>query len=946
MLLAGAALAAVAATSPARAQEAEEADPAYTPIDGTEAETQPLHGTVNPFYGTLNPFHGTLNPFYGDIGAFWGTLNPFYGDIGAFWGTLNPFYGDIVAFHGPIVPFDPNAPALGEIGTYWQDFGSHWHGTEGLWSDPLSGTALTLKLDEMIARTELTWGAAVNAQTGKSVRAAVLDPLFARYGIDPNDPHTLQALSSDRRAQFFLDWYDGLMGYAGIDRPDHWMRTVNWTPAMTQQQGSGADSIIGLLDATATGDPDIADNVAWSGGFSAVVGGHGVGVASLMVAAHDRQGVMGIAPNATVIAYNPFDSTGTASWRAIRTGVLSLAERGSSVINMSLGVSGHTLHPDWRKIFFDPTVHAATQGRIFVMAAGNDGRAQVANLNWNFHLDPNLIIVGSIRSDGQISSFSNTPGTACLMSRGECRERLMNRFIVAPGELILLPDGQGGFVRRNGTSFAAPLVSGAIALLHDRWPWLANHPRESVDIILRSARDAGAPGVDEIYGHGILDVGASQSPLNYGNLQFFEVRDGVMTARSAAEVRAGGVKSTWQAEGVYFHLYEPIGNTFRDFTVPMSSQLAGSVRTLTGGSEHFQRFIQRGLTDWIGGGSAGFTDTSTVEVVALPGLRASVTSSTPAAYLTGRTGEGVPHSSVRFTDVGTGLGFSAGFGNGAMAFNGQQALGLSSDHGRDGGVNPLLALASGGAFASVDLPLSGRTSVSIGTTRQHRTRALTPLQEDLERTAYRGLTPSDADALNVRVSHRASGNLTLGGSYARIRERNALLGVQSPEATDLGHGATSETATVSATLVSGGFTLAASGTLGRTRSAGNPEQGFTTRGGGVITSAFALSATRLGLFGRRDALRISVSQPLHVENGELVYKSVQVIDRQTGELGVAEQRFDVAGDPRALAAELLYAAPVLSDHGELGVFGRLEVQAEGNSDVNQFAIGSRLSFRF
>ena len=59
-----------------------------------------------------------------------------------------------------------------------------------------------------------------------------------------------------------------------------------------------------------------------------------------MVAAHDRNGVMGIAPNATVVAYNPFDSTGTASWSAIRTGVLSLAERNASIINMSLGVSG------------------------------------------------------------------------------------------------------------------------------------------------------------------------------------------------------------------------------------------------------------------------------------------------------------------------------------------------------------------------------------------------------------------------------------------------------------------------------------------------------------------------------------------------------------------------------------------------------------------------------
>ena len=957
MLLGSAALAALASASPALAQDAPPPPPAEEepvtdpdettvvgPIDGSEAPTEPLSGTINPFYGTLNPFTGTINPFYGDINPFWGTLNPFHGDIIAFWGTLNPFYGDIVAFNGTIIAFE-DAPDLGTIGTYWQDFGSHWQGTEPLWTDPLKGLELTLKLNEMIALTELTWGAAITAQTGKTVNDAFLAPLFARYGIDPDDPSTLQALSADRRAQFLLDWYDSLMLYSGIDRPDHWMRTVNWTPAITQQQGSGADSIIGLLDATATGDPDIADNVAWSGGYGATVDGHGVGVASLMVAAHDRDGIMGIAPNATVIAYNPFDSTGTASWAAIRQGVLSLASRNASVINMSLGVPGYTLHPDWRKIFFDPAVFDATRSRVFVMAAGNDGRAQLGSFQWDWNRDPNLIIVGSVRSDGQISSFSNTPGTACLMQADTCREMLMNRFIVAPGELILVPDGQGGFVRRSGTSFAAPLVSGAITLLHDRWTWLTRYPRETVDIILRSARDLGAPGVDPVYGHGLLDVAASQAPLNFNNLLFYEVRNGVITYIPAADVRAAGVDSTWEADGVFFYMYEPIGRTFRDFAVPVSSLLAGTVRTAAG-DQYFQQFVTGRMIDWINDGSSGFTDTATAEMFASPRLRVSVSGSRPEAFLMAQqTGES-PHSAIRVSDVATGFGFSAGYGNGALALNAQQGLGLSSDHGRDGGVNPLLALASGGAFASVDLQLSRGTAVSFGVTQQHLDHSRLALQSDIERAAHDGIEPYEADALNIRISQQATPNLVLSGSFARIRERNALLGVQSRRPRDLEHGAVSETATLAATLTSGGFTIAASGTIGRTRSAADPEQGFTTRGDGVITSAFALSATRQGIFGRRDALRVSVSQPLHIEQGELAYSTVEVIDRETGELGVAEQNFELAGEPRPLAAELLYATPILSGSGELGLFGRAEFQPEGELNVNQFAVGSRVSVRF
>jgi subtilisin family serine protease len=925
--------------------------PVVGPIDGTEAPTRPLYGSIDPFYGNIDPFHGTLNPFYGSIDPFWGSIDPFhgnidpfYGNIDPFWGTIDPFYGSIDPFYGNIDPFN-GAPALNTIGDYWTEFGAAWNSTESLWTNPLLGTLLTAKLNEIILRAELTWGGAVTKQSGKSFRDAFLNPLFARYAINPTNPATLRALSATKRAQFMLDWYDGLMAYAGIDRVDHWMRTVNWTPAITQQQGSGADSIIGLLDATASGDPDIADNIAWSGGYNATVSGHGVGVASLMVAAHDRKGVMGIAPNATVIAYNPFDSTGTASWAAVRQGVLSLAARNASVINMSLGVPGYTLNPDWRKIFFDPAVYDATRNRVFVMAAGNDGSTQTQNLAWDWSRDPNLIIVGSTRIDGTISDFSNRPGNACLMQGDVCRENLMDRFMVAPGELILVPDGQGGFVRRSGTSFSAPLVSGAITLLHDRWTWLANYPRETVDIILRSARDLGAPGVDAVYGHGMLDVAASQAPLNFNNLLFYESRNGVITPKSAASMVAGGVSTTWEADGVFFYMYEPIGRTFRDFAVPVSSKLVGKIGTVAG-QQYFQRFITNRLTDWVKGGSSSFTDANPVEMLATPSLRVSVSGSSPEAFLIGRRGGATPHTAMRVSDVGTGIAFSAGYGSGALAFNGDEGFGLSSDHGSDGGVNPLLGLASGGPFASIDLPLGGKTRVSVGTTRQQLDRSRIEYQTDEERAAYQGMDPYEADAMNLRISHQARHNLTISGSYARIHERDALLGVQSRERSDLDRGATSETATVGASLTSGGFTFAASGTLGRTRTVGNSEQGFTTRGAGILSSAFAVSATRMGVLGKRDALRVSLAQPLHIENGELTYNSVEVIDRQTGELGTHGQGFDLRGDPRSIAAELLYATPVFAGKGEFGLFGQARANPQSNLSLNQFALGSRLAIRF
>ena len=201
-------------------------------------------------------------------------------------------------------------------------------------------------------------------------------------------------------------------------------------------------------------------------------------------------------------------------------------------------------------------------------------------------------------------------------------------------------------------------------------------------------------------------------------------------------------------------------------------------------------------------------------------------------------------------------------------------------------------------------------------------------QQQAERAARQGIAPLDAQAMNIRISHRLTPSLTVSGAYARIRESNALLGVQSRERTDFGHGATSETATLSASFNAGdGFTFAASATLGRTRVAGNPEQGFVTEGNGVTSTAFALSATRQGLLNRGDALRLSVSQPLHIENGRLAYRSVQVVDRTTGELGIVDQPFDAEGDERTLIGELLYETPILSGNGQIGLFGRAEVSS-------------------
>ncbi len=208
-----------------------------------------------------------------------------------------------------------------------------------------------------------------------------------------------------------------------------------------------------------------------------------------------RPGRDGIAPNSTVELYNPFDQTGTASWSDVAQGIYTLYQKGAYVVNASLGVPGSVLSSDWAKILTSPQLSNRGHDLVLVKAAGNDGLTQTANVPWIGNQAPNnLILVGSVDRPTRSRGSRTRRASPASWSTNVCQQqnKLMYRYIVAPGELVLASDNHGGVARMTGTSFAAPLVTGAIALLQDRWPWLQQHAEETVQIILQSADDLGA----------------------------------------------------------------------------------------------------------------------------------------------------------------------------------------------------------------------------------------------------------------------------------------------------------------------------------------------------------------------------------------------------------------------------------------------------------------------
>ena len=949
------------------------------PIDPLYRNLRPWYRNLRPWYRNLRPWYRNLRPWDGAVTEAVIATDPFRGDIARFWGKVDPVARSAAA---GAPSYTSLAPFWDALDTRWQDNAPLREGAGSFDNNAAAYATIASGLRDLVSASKAHWGDAVTRQTGRSFEAGFADPFFARFGINPNDPASLARLDAIDQSRLYVEWYDGLMGFSGNDHVDHWMSTVNWTPRLTQTQGGGSKATIGLVDFFVAGDTDLRSKMIYAGGVSTFSSGHGAGVLSLIAASHDGKGVMGIAPNALIAAYNPFDLRGEAGWSDVTRGIIEVTrERGTaknraSVVNLSLGVSGWTLPPEWRNVFRTSAVDSQKDRTIYVIAAGNDGIVQPRNVDMDGALDSTFIVVGSVDPNGVISSFSNRPGTACLTKGTECkissptRDRpgellkesglLMNRFIVAPGELILVSDDAGGVTRQSGTSLAAPLVAGAIALIQDRWPWLKDKPRDVAKAILDSAKDLGAPGVDPVYGVGLLDVEAAQAPLNFGDLRIF-LMNGTSTSQQRTEVSAVSFanptfRQAWEAQGMFFSAFERLETTDRDFLIPLSTRLIGTTRN----GEYFQDFIFNRMLTWATSGTNGFAGQGAV--AGFSDVRRGLSLGDSSGWqmsVSGRLAGGYAtrdgfrpfrlRSTVEVTAPNNAFSLSFGDGDGAVTIGGANGFAMNSDFDPvSGGVNPLLGFANGGAHVGARTPVASGLTLSVGATQQRRN-----VQDDL-RDALQGRTFDLAhqvggyrsSALNMRMDYAARSWLGVHASLTRLDEANAFLGTRSLERSDLAGGTTTDGLSLGLDArIGSGFSLSGSATVARSRSASDTAS-LRIGGSGALSTAYQLGAAKLGVLGRADSLRLSVAQPIHLEQGALEFSSIGVIDRETGEKGVIVQRANIGQtQQRRLVLEGLYSLPILEGNGMVALFGRGEMKRP-DAPVPAFMVGGQARFAF
>jgi type VII secretion-associated serine protease mycosin len=230
---------------------------------------------------------------------------------------------------------------------------------------------------------------------------------------------------------------------------------------------TGIADLHGQLSQTVVGGGDFTGG----GGYTADVDGHGTLVASIIAARRQPSstGMVGIAPDAKLLIYReagcnvPRGNSEDAMAAAINAAVAD----GAQIINISQ--DGFTADNNLKAA----VLNAYQKNVLIVASAGNNGDSRASDGKVDYGINPvmypavyapYLLSVGAAEQNGDVAEFSETGSYV---------------GVTAPGVDVggLLPDGKVWLI--NGTSFAAPYVTGLAALL------LQNHRNWTPDTLMK-----------------------------------------------------------------------------------------------------------------------------------------------------------------------------------------------------------------------------------------------------------------------------------------------------------------------------------------------------------------------------------------------------------------------------------------------------------------------------
>ncbi|MDY6965591.1 MAG: S8 family serine peptidase [Halobacteriota archaeon] len=218
--------------------------------------------------------------------------------------------------------------------------------------------------------------------------------------------------------------------------------------------------------------------------------GHGTLCAGVIAAEDDEEGIIGIAPNASLYAVKVIGDNGLGSISDIIQGIEWCVDNDIDIASMSLGSKYHS------RSLSDTCDIAYESGMLLIAAAGNfgDGHPDTTEVSYPAFYD-SVIAVGATEEGDGIYYNSST---------GSFLE------LAAPGFGVLSTYPNGTYKIINGTSIACPHVTGAAALALASDPTLSNVKVRKW--LQATAEDLGEAGKDNAYGYGLVDAKGATEP--------------------------------------------------------------------------------------------------------------------------------------------------------------------------------------------------------------------------------------------------------------------------------------------------------------------------------------------------------------------------------------------------------------------------------------------------
>lgn len=702
------------------------------------------------------------------------------------------------------------------------------------------------------------------------------------------------------------------------------LNQVNKPYANQLGTGNGDGVVVGVVDSgIQKTHPVLASSIAAT--YNAFNGttdvtdqlGHGTHVSGLIAGSTATGGMTeGIAPGAKLAVAKVFSASGTSDSVTIGKGIDWVVNtQKAPIINLSLGASTVALQSNIQ--------NAVTKGTLVVAALGNDGKTNAASWPAEFAkqtwANGQIIAVGAVDANNKRASFSNYDPT------------LANWTVYAPGVNIISSYAnstvQGAYAGMSGTSMATPIVSGQAALIKSNWNFLT--AKDIAQVIFQSATHLCSDNVtaavcasrtspDNVYGWGLINVGASLQPIGSLNLGTKTGAAVTYTGTTVANAKSG------LGAGLANVTVLAVDKFNRGFLVNVASSLTSTGAKTSTTPTAATTTTKVGAVKF----SADYTNVQSEQGLQGFALQDSAATTLGKAFFS--------------FDAGSGYSYGMGTGGSASKFFGLDATDatpLNLTGSGDKFSSPYFQLADNANHAGYGLPFAGGT-FKFGAVTQTNEVTKAMLGTNVESGA-------GSKTMAVAEFQKSFGATTAVVSVGHLTENQAMLGASGTGAMALGGDSRTNFVTLA-----GSHNLASNTTISGMMSFGKSEDYTNAKASlvdgisGVTSAAWSLGLAQSNVWKAGDALGFSVSMPLRTMSGNAFVTSAVSQNQEDGSLNYATQALGLAPSGMERNIEMSYARP-MSKTAKLTAMAQMKLEPGHVANANtQYGLGLKFTNSF